>query len=262
MIQRENNGHQQFDIEEIFRQYNHKIYRLAISLSRNEKDAQDILQNTFIKIIKNLKYFRSQSNISTWIYRIAYNESLMFLRKKYSQSRAYSRVSLNQKKELPGMFFNWPKLPDEQLLEKELKDRLDSSISNLPIKYRMPLLLHNMEDLPIKEAAKVLGIKTNSFKTRLHRSRRLIGKEVSAYFQDKYRLNEKNDPRCAIWLDFFYNKAKQGAFQKHIRGCASCRKFIKTYNKAITITKGLECKDIPPELQEKIKSFLLKYKSA
>jgi RNA polymerase sigma-70 factor (ECF subfamily) len=71
------------DTEEIFIKYKDKVYRLAISIVHNDKDAEDIVQNTFMKILKNLRYFRHQSNISTWIYRIAYNESLMYLRKKY-----------------------------------------------------------------------------------------------------------------------------------------------------------------------------------
>ncbi|MDD5654003.1 MAG: sigma-70 family RNA polymerase sigma factor [Candidatus Omnitrophica bacterium] len=247
------------EIKEIFRQYHQKIFRLAVSITRNEKDAEDVLQNTFIKIIKNLKYFRHKSNISTWIYRITYNEALMFLRKKSSQTRAYNRVSNSQKKALGGsMYIHWSKLPDEELLKKELKDRMDNSIRSLPIKYRMPLLLHNIEDLPIREAAQVLRIKPNSFKTRLLRSRRLIGKDISAYFQDISRTKEKNDPRCSLWMDFFYKQAKSNGFKRHISDCADCKNFINAYNKAISITKGLECKDIPAELKEKIKSYLAK----
>lgn len=68
---------QELNTEEIFREYKDKIYRLALSITHNDKDAEDILQNTYLKIIRNLRNFRNESRLSTWIYRIAYNEALM-----------------------------------------------------------------------------------------------------------------------------------------------------------------------------------------
>ncbi len=125
------------DIEALFEKYHHKVYRLAIRISRTPSDAQDITQETFLKVMKNLKYFRNMSKLSTWIYRIAYNEALMNLRKRRSQFR----LSGYLKKVSSGPFMNRPLLPDKVLLEGELKERIDRAIRKLPIKYRMPLLL-------------------------------------------------------------------------------------------------------------------------
>jgi len=72
-------------IEQIFTQYRSKVYGLALTLARNEKDAEDIVQNAFMKIMKNLDGFRGKSRLSTWIYRIVYNEALMQLRKRHRQ---------------------------------------------------------------------------------------------------------------------------------------------------------------------------------
>lgn len=71
-----------YGLEDTFKKYKNKVYGLALSITHNEKDAEDILQNTFFKIIKNIKGFRGESSLSTWIYKIAYNETLMYLRKK------------------------------------------------------------------------------------------------------------------------------------------------------------------------------------
>ncbi len=98
-------------VEEIFKEYKDKVYRLAISIVRNEKDAEDIMQNTFIKVMDNLKSFRNESHISTWIYKIAYNEALMYLRKRRSQFNLSNYIERQTKKKELGLFMNWSKLP-------------------------------------------------------------------------------------------------------------------------------------------------------
>src|SRR3989338_5473834 len=91
----------------IFNKYKDRIYRLALSITRNPSDAEDAAQNTFIKIIKNLKYFKNRSLLSTWIYRIAYNESLMLLRKRRLQFRLSGSIIKDLKTADSGLFVNW-----------------------------------------------------------------------------------------------------------------------------------------------------------
>nr|HPL82859.1 sigma-70 family RNA polymerase sigma factor [Candidatus Omnitrophota bacterium] len=103
---------EQFPAGKVLEEYQNKIYHLALSISRNEKDAEDIVQNTFVKILRKLPTFSGRAKLSTWVYRVAYNESLMFLRKKrriFNSSDAY----LNYAKRLPaGLAVNWSKLQD------------------------------------------------------------------------------------------------------------------------------------------------------
>lgn len=245
------------NIETMFREYKNKIYRLALSITRNDKDAEDILQNTYLKIIKNLKNFRNESRLSTWIYKIAYNEALIALRKKYRQSKVESNL---------GLFVNWSKFPDEELLDKEVKERVDSAIRHIPIKYRMPLLLNNVEGLLVRDSAKILGLKINSIKTRLHRAHLMIRQEISDYFKDQKAKEDKEDKRCSLMLRFIYNyaggnldKRNQNTFDRHIEDCASCKSFLDTYVKSIRITRALECQDLPGELKAKLEEFLKKH---
>lgn len=257
----------QFDIESIFKKYKDKVYRLAISIAHNDRDAEDIMQNTFIKIIRNLKYFKGESSLSTWIYKIAYNEALMHLRKRKSQFRLSRYLKEPKAKIEGGLFVNWARLPDQQLLDNELKERVNLAIRQMPIKYRMPLLLDMVEELPLKDNAGILGLKINSLKTRLHRARLLIKSEITGYFRDKEALEQKREKKCNIWTGFIYDyangylsKRRTGAFKNHIKGCSSCNFFLDNYVKAIYITKALECQDPPPELKDKIEGFLLKEK--
>lgn len=251
-------------IAEIFEKYKNRMYRLALSIARNEKDAEDIVQNAFIKIIKNIKRFRHQSSLSTWIYRITYNEALMQLRKRRNQVGISDTLVLDRRMAQADLFINWPKLPDRDLLDDEFKERMDNAIKQMPIRYRMPILLHNVEGLVLKDASLVLGLNLNSFKTRLHRAYMALRTEISDYFRDKKSREISEDPRCGAWTGFAYNyinntlnRKTQVAFRRHIDDCPDCKSFLDTYIRAVrSITNALECKDIPPQLQTKIESFL------
>lgn len=258
---------QTFNIETVFKEYKNKIYRLALGITRNELDAEDAIQNTFLKIINNLQNFRSESRLSTWIYRIAYNEALMVLRKRRSVLRLTGSLNRLSEDKSSRLFINWSKLPDEQLLDDEFKERVDTAIRRMPIKYRMPLLLDNIEGLSLKESAKVLGLKINSLKTRLHRAHLIVKSEMADYFKDREIQGMKEKRICNTLTGFVYDyaggylpKRKTSAFKRHISDCLNCKLFLNNYVKALSITKALECQDLPLELQDKIKAFLFNRK--
>lgn len=255
---------------EIFNKYKSKIYGLALSITHNEDDAKDIVQNTFVKIIDNLKNFRNESNISTWVYKIAYNEAMMSLRKK-SRDFKYKKILKQQESRVPiGLFIDWSKLPDELVIDEEIKERVDDAIRRLPIKYRMALILHNIDDLSLKETAQILKLKENSLKTRLHRGYLKIKDEINRYLKDaeagKPRPEDfESSPRCGIMTGFVLDyargslgKERKRGFDKHINDCRNCKDFLKSYSQAIAFTDALCCRDIPYELSKKIESFLLK----
>lgn len=251
------------NVDTVFNKYKNKVYHLALGITKNEKDAEDVLQNSFIKIIRNLDSFRSESRLSTWIYRIAYNEALMLLRKRYRQSRLSKEFKNSRPETVRGLFINWPKLPSEQLLDKEFQERAEAAIRDMPIKYRMPLLLHHIENLPVKNAALVLGLKPSSFKTRLHRSYMILRDEISSYFKDRLEERKNSDPKCGAWTSFAYDyitkslkQVRYSAFNKHIEDCPNCRSFLNTYSQAVRITNAMQCHDIPSELRTKIETFL------
>jgi RNA polymerase sigma-70 factor (ECF subfamily) len=189
----------------------------------------------------------------------------MLLRKRYRQFRLNGYLKQSAHKVPSGLFINWSKLPDEELLDNELKDRIETAIRQMPIKYRMPLLLNNVEQFPEKESAKILGTKVNALKTRIHRARLMIKSEISDYFKDVQKKEGKQDRRCSIMTAFIYDYAKgnldakrQSGFKRHIKDCPSCNSFLDTYLKAIQITKAVECQDLSLELQAKIQTFLFK----
>lgn len=252
----------------VYRDFGNKVYRLALSITRNERDAEDVAQNVFIKVLKNLKFFRRESSLSTWIYRIAYNESLMFLRKRKSLNRLSRTVASGDRRAQLGLFVNWAKIPDAQALDEEKKQQIDESVRSMPIQYRMALHLHALEGLSIKESAAILRLKTDSFKTRLHRARMLIRSGFSEYLKDHPQGAQRQPagPKTCGIMTGFINRYADGSmkqrthrdFDRHIADCRGCKDFLRSYTAAIRVSKALECRDLPPELQDKIKKFILK----
>lgn len=257
------------DLAALFKQYQSKIYHLALKISRNADDAKDILQNTFLKVINNLDKFRNESSISTWIYRIAINEAYM----KWRLSKRQERLA-NLKKESSLLSGEGFLLPDKELIKDELKQEIDSAIKSLPLKYRVAIVLRDFQDLEYEKIRRILNLSLQATKTRLHRARLMLRSKISEYNQDKLLKNNFKRPaktslsicnRNIKFLDsLFKDEVSRGdkkLFQKHVDGCKPCKRFIRSYKQAISLAKCLQCEDIPQELQEKINSFLNKQKS-
>ncbi|MBN2483189.1 MAG: sigma-70 family RNA polymerase sigma factor [Candidatus Omnitrophica bacterium] len=252
-------------IEDIARTYQHKIYGLALSITRNPQDAQDIVQNAIMKIMAHLNDFRGESRISTWIYKIAYNETLLFLRKKNRFYHLFDTVdSYLRPSRLNPLYMNWSEYPDAHLIEEELKQRIEQLVMRLPIKYRMPLLLRRDGELSSQDIADILKVTPQTIKTRLHRVYVKIKKEIERYRKDKKPPSRLScEGGCKRQLHFIYEYVHDGLngeenrrFQTHISDCAPCQDFLTRYRKAIKITHAVCCYDIPSALQEKIDRFL------
>jgi RNA polymerase sigma-70 factor (ECF subfamily) len=250
-------------IEAIFKQYRRKVYGLALSITRNPKDAEDALQNTFLKIARGLRFFRRQSKISTWVYRIAYNEALMILRKRRSSVRLTGYLEHAAEKAPSGLYVNWPKLPDQLLLDKELQERIDAAIQYMPIQYRTALLLHHAEGLSLKETASILQVSLSALKTRMHRAYLSLRAEIDGYRQDKEAHKYVRQKICGALMRFVYDyekdllsPRKKQSFNVHIDDCPSCKSFLSSYRGALRVSNALQCHDIPAPLQSRISSFL------
>ena len=172
--------------EQIVRKYNSIVFTLALRILKNREEAEETAQDVFLKAFKSLRSFNSKSKFSTWIYRIAYNESVNRLRsqKKYSETN-----ELNEN--LQTGFYD-PRT--EHDTEDEKKIILDSLLT-LPETERIIITLYYYEDMPVKEIAEITGMTESNVKVRLFRSRQklyddLKGKleyESSKEYELKYR---------------------------------------------------------------------------
>jgi RNA polymerase sigma-70 factor (ECF subfamily) len=166
--------------------YYQLIYRLALKMLGNPQDAEDILQETFIKVYKNLNKFDGRSSLSTWIYRIATNEALMFLRKKNPEFVSIDQPVENEEGEQePLQIVDWCCLPENELMSSEAKSHLDKAISELLPGLRAVFVLRDIEELSTRETGEVLGISEMAVKTRLSRARLRLRELLSGYFGDR-----------------------------------------------------------------------------
>ena len=166
---------------DLIRPCERSIYFLLFSLLKNEADAEDVAQETVIKVYQNLDKFRGDSQFRTWVLSIARNEGLGRLR-KISNRREDSLDAETDEQTgdyTPAILTSWREIPAEALEQKELGSILRDAIEGLPEIYRNVVVLRDIEELDIRESAAVLGISEASVKVRLHRARALLQRNLA-----------------------------------------------------------------------------------
>ena len=168
--------------------YSTQIYRLALKMLGVEQDAEDVLQNTFMKAMQSIDKFEGRSSLSTWLYRIAVNEALMMLRRqKPTIPVAMDYEDDDDELQHPTQFTDWCCLPEEDLLSDEAKKHLDKAIRHLPEKLRVVFLLRDIEGLSIREASEALDLTETAVKTRLLRARLNLREQLSSYYGERLK---------------------------------------------------------------------------
>ena len=163
--------------------YSPMIYRLGLKMLNNPQDAEDILQETFIKAYKHIAKFDGRSNVSTWLYRIATNEALMSFRRKHPEATSFEYPSVyDTEPQEPLQIVDWCCLPEEEFLTSEGRARLDEAAERLPANLRVVFVLRDIEGLSTRETAEVLDISEMAVKTRLSRARLRLREDLSEYF--------------------------------------------------------------------------------
>src|SRR6266404_3969740 len=170
--------------EELVRRYDRNVFRIAQHITQNREDAEDVVQDAFIKAYSNLKQFQGQSKFYTWLVRIAVNEALMKLRRR----RPERTVSLDEdvKTEddsVPREVADWSQNPEQQYSQSELREILDKTIHGLPASFRTVFVLRDVEGLSTEETADALDLSIPAVKSRLLRARLQLRERLSRYFQ-------------------------------------------------------------------------------
>ena len=166
---------------ELVRRYESKVYSLALRMVRNPEDAEDVLQDTFLRAFRGIKSFRGSSTFSTWIYRIAANSALMRLRKKQLPTVS---IEDSDERETPITIMDWKPTPVEQLLSQETFQAMEEAIESLPPEFRQVFILRDVEELSNAEVAEILDLSVAAVKSRLHRARLKVRNRLASFFSD------------------------------------------------------------------------------
>jgi len=190
LVQRSKAGDfQAFDV--LTSRYGGRIYNLIRRMLGDPEEAKDVLQETFLNALRNLKNLRNGKNFAPWIFRIATNQSLMKLRQK----KGYPVKSLDEplidgEEELPRELTDSSLDPAEVFAHRELKTIIDEAINSLPELYRAVLLLKDVEGFTSREVAKMLNLSTAAVKSRLLRGRLAVRRKLAEFFRGDKGLND------------------------------------------------------------------------
>lgn len=165
-----------------------KIYQLAFRYLRNKEDAEEVTQDVLFKVYRKVDAFRGDAALSSWIYRITFNAAMSRLRTaKYQRSQDDDRSAAVADTDLHGDtprakdVADWSDLADEQVLRAQLRTRVMRAILALPAIYRAPVMLRDIQGMSTEEASAVLHVKDQTLKSRLHRGRLILRKQLADF---------------------------------------------------------------------------------
>jgi RNA polymerase sigma-70 factor (ECF subfamily) len=169
-------------VRAIVRQHNQRLYRIARSVLRNDSEAQDAVQQTYVLAFTHLDAFRGDSKLSTWLSRIVLNEALGRLRKRES---TVDIDALDIKRELQAQVIRFPAAnafadPERALAQRQVQILLERAIDDLPEPFRLVLVARVVEEMSVEETADLLGLRPATVKTRLHRARAAVKQSLEA----------------------------------------------------------------------------------
>ena len=171
---------------ELVKRYDRNVFRIALHITQNREDAEDVVQDAFLKAYGNLEQFQGQSKFYTWLVRIAVNEALMKLRRR----RPERMVSLDQEVQteedsMPREVADWSPNPEQLYNQAELRDILGKTIQGLPPSFRTVFVLRDVEGLSTEETAQALDLSIPAVKSRLLRARLQLRERLNRYFKKR-----------------------------------------------------------------------------
>ena len=171
---------------QLVKRYDRNVFRIAQHITHNEEDAQDVVQDAFLKAYQNLDQFQGNSKFYTWLVRIAVNEALMKLRRR----RTDRTVSIDEDVEteegsMPREVADWGPNPEQLYRQSELSDILKKTIQGLPPGFRTVFVLRDVEGLSTEETSEMLGLSIPAVKSRLLRARLQLRERLAKYFKTK-----------------------------------------------------------------------------
>jgi RNA polymerase sigma-70 factor (ECF subfamily) len=172
--------------EQLVHRYDRNVFRIAQHITQNREDAEDVVQDAFLKAYENLQSFQEQSKFYTWLVRIAVNEALMRLRRR----RPERMVSLDEEVKtdedsMPREVADWSPNPEQLYSQSELRDILTKTIQGLPSSFRTVFVLRDVEGLSTEETAEALELSIPAVKSRLLRARLQLRERLNKYFKKR-----------------------------------------------------------------------------
>ena len=164
--------------EELVRKHGRRVYRSLLGIVGSREEAEDALQDAFFKAFQHLPNFEGRSRFSTWLVRIAINTGLQRVRSR----KEFDRLDEDDEEFRPRNIQAWTETPEDFYSREELRNLVEKEVMKLPLKYRVALMLRDLEELSTEEAASALGLSIPGLKARVLRGRLMLRESMVQYF--------------------------------------------------------------------------------
>jgi len=173
--------------QDLVKRYEAKLYNFSLRMCRDPSDAEDMIQDTFLNVFRYLKNFRYETKFKNWLYKVA--ASTCFKKRRKSKFAPEKELSLDEfrpddEAEKPDHVPQWALMPLDKLLNEELAGVISKTIITLPKKYRMVIVLRDIEGFSTTETAQILNLSPSNVKVRLHRARLYLREKLKGYFEN------------------------------------------------------------------------------
>lgn len=166
-------------IRGVIQKYNRRLFRIARSVMRDDSDAEDVLQEAYIRALQKIGQFRKESSLGTWLSRIVLNEALDRLRKQRPSGTPLSIEAIESGAQIiPFPLISNQPDPEQSMAQNQIRNILEHAIDDLPEDFRIVLVARTIEEMSIEETAELLDLKPETVKTRLHRARLLLTEKL------------------------------------------------------------------------------------
>ena len=186
LIQAINSGEVE-KFQDLVKRYEAKLYNFSLRMCRDPSDAEDMIQDTFLNVFRYLKNFRYEAKFKNWLYKVAASTCIKKRRKsKFAPEKELSLEEFlpDDEAEKPDHVPQWALMPLDKLLNEELAGVINNTIMTLPKKYRMVILLRDIEGFSTTETAQILNLSLSNVKVRLHRARLYLRDKLKGYFEN------------------------------------------------------------------------------
>jgi RNA polymerase sigma-70 factor, ECF subfamily len=245
-------------VDEILSRHQHQIFRYGLRMCGNEEDARDVLQETLLAAFQNVKSFRGDAQLSTWLYQIARSFCLRSRRRTVGEPERLEPLEEPEAAAVPSD----QALPDAQAHAREIGNLLQSAILTLSEPYREVLILRDVEGLSAEEAADVVGIEVGALKSRLHRARmQLREKLVSFLGRDGQLAGAAPCPELAEELAAYaaeeIDQATCARIEEHLKRCTRCAAACDTLQRTVSLCRQIPGGEVPAAVRSAVRAALL-----
>lgn len=187
----------QLSFEELLSRYSSKVFSLASRLTRNPEDAEEVLQDVFITVHRKIAGFEGKSSFSSWLYRVTVNAAFMKLRKRRQDPSVSLEDIAQQAHAVSALRSPESAFVDSQSMRNQVLEALEVAIRKLPDDYRPVFILRDVDGLTSREVSRILELTVPAVKSRLHRSRLMLRRRLSRFFDEQRIQNQPDELELA-----------------------------------------------------------------